>query len=301
MTKLIITRGLPGSGKSTWAKAWVAEDPEKRARVNRDDLRQLLYGRNAPLPWVLEEGITAAARPAIINLLKLDRSVVVDDMHLRMKYVREMEELAAECGVEFEVNETFLDVSLETCLERDHLRSIRGGRSVTEAVIEDLHHKFVKNCERFIPRQVETYTYQIDHALPPAWLVDLDGTLAHMNGRGPFEWDRVGEDTADDAVIALLQSISAANIDDILILSGRDGSCREQTVQWLGAHVVPFHRLFMREAGDTRKDSIIKLEIFRELIAPHYAVQGSIDDRNQVVNMWRRIGLTCFQVAEGDF
>ena len=57
----------------------------------------------------------------------------------------------------------------------------------------------------------------------------------------------------------------------------------------------------MRKTGDNRKDSIIKEEIYRNLIEPNYNIEFVLDDRNQVVDMWRRIGLTCLQVADGNF
>jgi hypothetical protein len=64
---------------------------------------------------------------------------------------------------------------------------------------------------------------------------------------------------------------------------------------------LPYEGLFMRPAGDTRKDSIVKREIFDAEIAHRWRVIGVFDDRRQVVRMWRALGLTVFQVAEGDF
>ena len=57
----------------------------------------------------------------------------------------------------------------------------------------------------------------------------------------------------------------------------------------------------MRLADDNRKDSIIKEEIYNKVIKPRYNIKLVLDDRNQVVDMWRDIGLPCFQVAPGDF
>ena len=135
-----------------------------------------------------------------------------------------------------------------------------------------------------------------------AWIVDLDGTLALMGERGPFEWHRVGEDAPNPPVVMAVQALAAhPGVGAIIAVSGRDGSCRGQTVQWLDAQSVPFDELLMREPGDFRPDEIVKEEIYRDLIAKRYNVIGVLDDRNKVVAMWRRIGLVCFQVAEGDF
>jgi len=59
--------------------------------------------------------------------------------------------------------------------------------------------------------------------------------------------------------------------------------------------------LLMRAAGDSRRDSIVKREIFDARIRDVWQVKGVLDDRDQVVRMWRALGLTCVQVAPGDF
>jgi hypothetical protein len=64
---------------------------------------------------------------------------------------------------------------------------------------------------------------------------------------------------------------------------------------------VPYNELLMRPNGDNRADDVVKEELFRARIQPRYSVAGVIDDRNRIVKMWRRLGLVCFQVAEGDF
>jgi hypothetical protein len=84
-------------------------------------------------------------------------------------------------------------------------------------------------------------------------------------------------------------------------MSGRQESSRRQTELWLDAQQVPFDELFMRPTGDDRPDDELKQTIYEEHIAPLYSVIGILDDREKVVRMWRRLGLVCFQVAEGDF
>lgn len=68
-----------------------------------------------------------------------------------------------------------------------------------------------------------------------------------------------------------------------------------------GVNQVPFDRLLLRHTGDQRADNIVKAEIYDAHIEPHFTVIGVVDDRRNVVEMWRSRGLTCFQVAEGDF
>jgi len=79
-------------------------------------------------------------------------------------------------------------------------------------------------------------------------------------------------------------------------------SSQPQTERWLAKHNVPYDMLIMRKHTDTRKDSIIKKEIFDEHIKGKYFVRFVLDDRNQVVDMWRQdLGLPCLQVYYGDF
>ncbi|TDC59557.1 polynucleotide kinase [Micromonospora sp. KC207] len=138
--------------------------------------------------------------------------------------------------------------------------------------------------------------------LPRAIIVDIDGTLALRGDRSPYDWVRVGEDQPNPAVIELVQTIAAAGRHRIILLSGRDEVCRRQTEMWLDAQRVQFDELHMRPRKDNRKDSVVKAELYRTLVESRYAVAFVVDDRRQVVEMWRdELGLTCFQVAEGDF
>jgi hypothetical protein len=88
----------------------------------------------------------------------------------------------------------------------------------------------------------------------------------------------------------------------LIFLSGRYEEFEAQTRKFLQKHLpeIPYF-LFMRKNGDKRKDFIVKLEIFNEKVRNNFDVQFVLDDRNQVVKMWRELGLDCFQVADGDF
>ena len=134
---------------------------------------------------------------------------------------------------------------------------------------------------------------------PKAIICDIDGTLALMSGRSPYEWVKVGDDTVNRPVLHLLKNYSGSQV---IFVSGRDSVCRASTVDWLFYKAgIANPILFMRAEGDMRKDSIVKRELFDEHIRDSYDVQFVLDDRDQVVEMWRSLGLACFQVAEGDF
>lgn len=94
----------------------------------------------------------------------------------------------------------------------------------------------------------------------------------------------------------------------IITVSGRESGTEEarlkyyvMTRDWLLQNDIPFNLHIQRVQGDTRKDDVVKEEIFWKHIAPNYDVKLAVDDRNQVVEMWRRIGLECWQVNHGDF
>lgn len=138
------------------------------------------------------------------------------------------------------------------------------------------------------------------NTLPKAIIVDIDGTLAKMNGRGPFEWDRVGEDSVNEPVKTVVNALSLSHY--VIVFSGRDRVCHNKTLQWLIESGIKFNELFMRPEGNNEKDCIIKRRLFDNHVKGNYNVRLVIDDRNQVVDMWRKdLGLTCFQVDYGDF
>lgn len=143
------------------------------------------------------------------------------------------------------------------------------------------------------------YKYVADNSKYNAFVFDLDGTLADMGKRTPYNFQDVYNDTVIGNVHKLLLILEANN--DIVILTGRNEICREDTIKWLNHHGIPFTKLIMRPMGDQRKDAIIKMELFRDLIAPYHNILGVFDDRDVCVKMWREIGATCYQPAYGAF
>ena len=137
-----------------------------------------------------------------------------------------------------------------------------------------------------------------------AIICDVDGTVALMHGnRGPFDWDKVYTDKPNEWVIDLIESYHTCTGCKVIILSGRSDECMEDTHRWLLENVVVPFDLFMRPVEQLfEKDAKIKHEIYTNIIKPSYDVLFVIDDRKQVVDMWRNVaGLKVAQVAEGNF
>ena len=220
------------------------------------------------------------------------------------RYINQVvNELGEMATVDFQV----FDVDFDTCVERDSQRE----RKIGKAIIARMQESFETLKKEFdfkpIPQKSRMKKdYSADWKgsrkdLPYAFITDIDGTVAHMNGkRGPFEWHNVGVDDPDLPVISTLQALKSTGA-IILAVSGRDGSCRKETEDWLKKHKVPFDALFMRPAGDFRKDSIIKEEIYNNDIKDNYNIVMVFDDRDQVVETWRKLGLKCAQVEPGQF
>jgi hypothetical protein len=193
---------------------------------------------------------------------------------------------------------------VDECVTRDARR--QEGERVGEDVIRGMFQRYLAGRRLPLPvpplPPVPSQThYEPPAGMPEAFLVDIDGTVAGRGARSPYDESRVHEDTPNEPVIRVVRALHAAGY-RIVFCSGRTDGSRESTAAWLAEHVgVPYEALHMRAAGDQRKDSIVKAEIFEKHIRHAYRVVGVLDDRMQVVRMWRALGLTVLQVAEGDF
>lgn len=303
--KLTITRGLPGSGKTTLALAWVAEDPIHRARVNRDTLRAMCHD-GAWLGQDTEKQITSVRDAAVTALLKRGVNVIVDDTNLPSRTARDLRRLATLARAEFEVID-LTDMALDVCLARNALRDPPA--RVPEDRIRDMHARYVAGKPHPLPIAEEPddaqalKPYVAPVGAPKAILVDIDGTTALMAGRSPYDETRVAEDRPNVPVIAAVEAMHAAGY-SVVFVSGRTEACRLATATWLRTHLpkVGVHAaLHMRPEGDMRKDAVVKAEIFDREIRDNYDVVAVFDDRRQVVDMWRSLGLTVLQVAPGEF
>ncbi len=303
MSLLVATRGLPASGKTTYGRKWVAQDRAHRARVNRDDLRNMLDD-GIFIKGVTEPRIVAARDAAILGLLERGLDVICDDTNLRQRVVQDLLRLATRARAGFEVVD-LTHVPLEVCIERDSLRTDKF--KVGRQVIEDLHKQFLAGRKMPLPLPQEDQCAQDPDLYQRVSgariiLVDVDGTIALKGARSAYDESRVHEDRPNMPVIELIRYLYASG-NQIIYMSGRTEACREATIAWIDKYVsLPFLGIFMRSVGDKRKDAVVKKELFDAHIRNFYDVFMVLDDRDQVVKMWRRVlGLPTMQVAEGNF
>ena len=176
MKKVILLRGLPASGKSTYAKKMQDESPGMYKRINRDDMCMMLD--NGQLSKPNEKFVKKLRDYLILKALEDGRHVIVDDLNLSSKNKTRIEQIVHEFNknnddnVQVEVRE--IEAPLATCLERDAKRE----KKVGAKVIRQLHKQFYGEKGRYKPQ---------DTALPKAIICDLDGTLSLMNGRNPYD------------------------------------------------------------------------------------------------------------------
>lgn len=143
-----------------------------------------------------------------------------------------------------------------------------------------------------------------------AILFDIDGTLADLEHRlrfvrqTPKDWhafhSALLEDEPHEWCLELLR-LHQNNGYKILLMTGRGEEYRDLSLDWFKKYDIQYDELLMRPKGDQRHDWEIKKELYEEYVAPRYQVSFVVEDRQSVVDMWRKIGVICLQCAPGDF
>lgn len=297
---LTLTRGLPGSGKTAWAVRQVRARPGEVVRVEDAELRRMLVDGHS-VPWAVEHRLVLARDAYVGALLHQAFDVIVDDVNLDPRTGRRLAELAGRRGADFAVRD-FTDVPLDRCIAAD----AASPDGVGAAVITRLWEEHLRGRELPLPVPVgrpeaSGRPYTPRPGTPPAVLVDIDGTLALLGTRSPYEESSVAQDAPNPPVISTVRALAAGG-NRIVYCSGRSEDSRADTTAWLDRHVgLPYDALLLRPSGDRRRDAVVKLELFDRSVRDAYDVLCVLEDRASVVQAWRSIGLTVLQVAEGDF
>lgn len=302
--KAYITIGLPASGKTTWAKEFCEDTiTDSIARVNNGEIRNLLYLQYGHRNWSPKlESEVRRTREVMIADYALDCvDIVIDNTHLNPKTLKETVSFCESLGYVVNLID-FRHVSLEECLRRDALRV--GHTQVGEKVIRDMFNKFLKTpADRDLPAWVPSN-------LPDCIIVDIDGTLAKIKDRGPYDETKVYQDDVRKHVLFTILCMMNSNPElKVFVFSGRSEKATSPTVKWLndkcGLGVVNHKNsdlifdneieLHMRKEGDRRRDSIVKKELFDLYVAGQYNTMAVFDDRPQVIReCWNSLGLPVF-------
>jgi predicted kinase len=299
--QILILVGAPGSGKTTFARYFLRTE-ENWMRLCRDDFRAMHFS-SGNLSQHEERLITEMIDSAVNALLAKKSNVLIDATHCRAEFLNHyIERFNHLADISFKV----FDADAATLAERCQKRFQNAGKAVPVSV----QKKFMDDLEK-LKREFDfskrpkfdgyaTVAIQ-DAALPKAVICDLDGTLALMRDRNPYDATYCNDDNLNEPVANMLRIFHGKGY-QILLVSGREARYYRPTVRFLEKHAIPYYRLWMRKIKDFRKDAIIKKEIFDVNIAGKYFVEFVLDDRDQVVDMWRReLRLPCFQVNYGNF
>jgi predicted kinase len=318
MIKVELLVGIPGSGKSTYAKQVVAKDPSNWVRINNDDLRAMMNGSVWSPDY--EKMITDARNYLIRDALKRGKNVIIDNLNINRRHFDDVCKIAKSINSDIQVYEKAFYIELDEAMERNAKRE--GAARVPDDVMKKWFKESGGKQFKYFKPRVEIYKQKpgnLNNAIeaPPyidglqeAVLCDLDGTLALIHGRSPYDAsDCDVKDLPNWPVIETILAHYKAGR-KIIFCSGREDKFRPETIRFIEKYCLvkdtkgdrPIeYQLHMRKTDDFRKDSIIKEEIYENQIEGQYNVLCVLDDRNQVVDFWRSKGLTCFQVAPGNF
>jgi predicted kinase len=331
--KMILLAGLPGSGKSTWARNQIVDNPPTRFyRINWDELR-IEMGQTGVFNQAQEEEAMKARsydRVRIAVGAGVD-TILVDNTNLTEGTRSKWEALAKELNLDY--FEQWFGTPVEECVYRDSQRE--GKAQVGRAVIERMalwsgllylpprdpelgaKNLIILDIDGTIAdltHRREILQSKCSHCLgtgyqPDPNLADMDINCAACNGKGlgKKDWYKfyslISLDTPITPIVDLVNYLREKGY-RIFVVSGRpiswgDLEIGKETVAWLKKHNIFYDHIFMRQGGDGREDTIVKQEILDKL--PKNRIAYVLDDRDSVVKMWRENGLTCLQVAPGDF
>lgn len=305
--KLTITRGYSGSGKSTWAREQQGKD-KNVLLVSRDDIRrdQLGYKFKTKTDRETEQLVTQLEQSTVRLGLTAGRHVIVHDTNLVLRFAREWAALAQEMGAEFVVRNFTWNV--EDCLRQNEQRPL--AEQVPASVILDQAKRWPYQQWQEVTPKPRTHDdpparFEPDPSLPEAIIVDLDGTLCIKGDRDIYDASKCHLDTRDEVVNTIVEWAWADDY-EIIFMSGRGEEHRAETEAWLEAngwslHIVGVSGPFMRPEGDRRPDFKVKADLFEEHVRGKFSVKFALDDRNQIVDLWRGMGIKTLQVDYGNF
>lgn len=276
---LTLTMGLPASGKTTWAEQ---QDPKQVMNICKDNIRE--ENNNS----IKEKDVIAIRDCRTIDAFIKGLNVIWSDTNFNPIHLEIAKEIAKKYNATVIIKD-FSHISLSECLKRDSNRA----KYVGEKVIRDMYNKYLRP---------EIKPVIFNDILPSCIICDIDGTIAKMGKRSPYDWGKVGIDTPIQKTINIVKGLyNSQHETKLFFFSGRDSICREETIKWIEKHVGISSqdiRLMMRPEKDQRPDTEIKLEIYNNEIKDKYNVIAIFDDRLSVCRQWHNLGLPLFRVGD---
>lgn len=290
--KAIITIGVSGSGKTTWASKQndyfnlCRDDIRKRICMRKSSKEILNQNMWSIYKWKWEKETSELHENHLSNLIGMRANAIISDTNLNPKYRSPLIERLKAAGYDVEIKE--FPIRFDDAVKNDLKR--------LNSVGKDVIYKQWLQWQAYLNEEGQVYEPNID--LPNAIICDIDGTLAHMGDRrSPFEWCKVGLDQVDRDVAFIISQYQKVLGMQVILLSGRDSVCRKETEQWLFDNHINYDHLFMRPEGNNQKDTIIKRELFDKYVRDKYNVALVIDDRPQVLRLWLDLGLKTLAVG----
>lgn len=304
MVDVILTQGLPRSGKTTWANAWKSEDPTNRVVICQDDigmrLAKVTNKADIPRSSAFYQDVAAKRDRLIRDALVAGKSVCVADTNLMKSKIKQIKTVCdtTEIPYTFIINSEFCRVPLVEILARNE-------KSGSEAVPETVIFRMYEDADAVDFKALHKIPQ--DKHKPAIAVFDIDGTLAlKAPERNIYDGTLVRLDSPNKWVCNICDMYETEGI-EVHLVSGRTATaiCRAETERWLGdmydaGHlpVIPKNRLHMRQEGDTRPDWQVKEDILRQLLT-NYKIEVWVDDRNSVVTHIRSLGVNVLQCNFG--
>ena len=304
MSKLILCQGIQGSGKSTYAKKWAAEDPEHRVRLNYDDLRNMMGTYWVPSR---EHMLKSMEKIFLSEALKKGYDIIIDNMNLNPKTIKGYQDLVDEWNKaydnKYKLERVLFDTPVEECIRRDKARP----NPIGEVVIRRTWNTYRNYIIGEAIKQMKEKEMKQNPNLPHCILVDMDATLFLNTSGRPFygndlEPTDILKDTPIEATVTLVKAYQATG-NLVIGLSGREDTkgiraCTIKQCENVGIHL---DALILRPTGSRKRGDQSKKELFEDNIKGKYYVDFVLDDSTKVVKMFRDLGLTVFQPNEGKF
>jgi predicted kinase len=303
--EFIVTRGLPASGKSTWAKQWVVAAPN-RVRVNRDDIREEFYGKDYKQNGDAENKVSEIENNRLHAALRSKKSVVSDNMHLNPRFLKNFHKMAAQYGLKLQHRDFPIDI------EEAKRRNANRERVVPPEIIDKIAREQLGPNGEFHYFDGDYTPREFVAPEKPGQLAagfDLDGTLSNTRGithfvKGKYRnFDMFHRSSffteTNPEVEQALRDLQAQGV-AVLGTTARGEAYREVTELWLNNKGIHLDNLFMREEGDFRPDYEVKSDMLRDKIKPHYDLAIQYDDNFQAVKAFRDGGINVVVVPGFD-